>query len=238
MKYMGSKNRLAKELVPIIQRYIDESGYDKYLEPFVGGANVIDKIKCNYKVGCDNHKYLIAFLTALSNGYEPPYDISEDDYKYIKTHQSEYSDEFLGYVGFQLAYGAMWFDSFRRDKQGKRNYALEAYRNVLKQAPHLKDITFKCCDFRSIDDLTGYVIYCDPPYNGTAKYSTGKFPHEEFYDWCRKMSKENIVLVSEYDMPNDFECIWEKDYKCLLSSSKKESDENNKRCEKLFICKK
>ena len=46
MKYVGSKNRLAKELTPIIQSYItdDTKGY---LEPFVGGANMIDKIECN-----------------------------------------------------------------------------------------------------------------------------------------------------------------------------------------------
>lgn len=37
MKYVGSKNKLAKELVPIVQSYInnDTKGY---LEPFVGGA--------------------------------------------------------------------------------------------------------------------------------------------------------------------------------------------------------
>lgn len=62
MKYLGSKNRLSKELAPIIQRYIDESGFNKYLEPFVGGANMIDKIKCEYRFGGDNHKYLIALL--------------------------------------------------------------------------------------------------------------------------------------------------------------------------------
>lgn len=37
MKYLGSKNRLSKDLAPIIQKCIDKSGYDKYLEPFVGG---------------------------------------------------------------------------------------------------------------------------------------------------------------------------------------------------------
>ena len=45
MKYMGSKNRLSKELAPIIQSYVDK-GCSGYLEPFVGGANMIDKIKC------------------------------------------------------------------------------------------------------------------------------------------------------------------------------------------------
>ena len=37
MQYMGSKNRLAKELIPIIQSYINDDT-KCYLEPFVGGA--------------------------------------------------------------------------------------------------------------------------------------------------------------------------------------------------------
>lgn len=234
MKYMGSKNRLAKELVPIIQSYITPSTKG-YLEPFVGGGNLIDKVECENKYGSDNHKYLIAFLDALSKGYEPPRNISEEEYKYIKTHQEEYSDEFLGYVGFQLSYGAKWFDTFRRDKIGKRKYDEEAYRNVMKQAPLLKGIKFKHCDFQDINNISGFVIYCDPPYRDTANYSTGDFPYDEFYEWCRKMSKNNIVLVSEYNMPSDFKCIWEKEHKCLMYSSKESNDNKNNRIEKLFI---
>ena len=236
MKYMGSKNRLSKELVPIIQSYIT-SETKGYLEPFVGGANVIDKINCTKKFGSDNHKYLVAFLDALSNGYEPPINISEDEYKYIKTHQEEYSDEFLGYVGFQLSYGAKWFDAFRRDKIGKRKYDEEAYRNIMKQSPLLKGIKFKHCKFQDINNIEGFVIYCDPPYKDATSYLTGDFPYEEFYDWCREKSKNNIVLISEYNMPNDFECIWSKEYKCLMHSNKESNDDKNKRVEKLFICK-
>ena len=33
-----------------------------YWEPFVGGANMIDKIKYEYKYGTDKHKYLISLL--------------------------------------------------------------------------------------------------------------------------------------------------------------------------------
>ena len=71
---------------------------------------------------------------------------------------------FLGYVGFQLSYGAKWFDTFRRDKIGKRKYDEEAYRNVIKQAPNLKGIVFKHCSFQDINNIKGFVIYCDPPY--------------------------------------------------------------------------
>ena len=61
MKYVGSKNRIAKELAPVIQSYITENTVG-YLEPFVGGANMIDKIKCKYKSGFDIHQQLIALL--------------------------------------------------------------------------------------------------------------------------------------------------------------------------------
>lgn len=46
IKYMGSKSRIAKDIIPIIQKYIDDNEITSYIEPFCGGANVIDKIKC------------------------------------------------------------------------------------------------------------------------------------------------------------------------------------------------
>ena len=38
MKYMGSKSRIAKDIVPIIQKCIDDNGINVYVEPFVGGV--------------------------------------------------------------------------------------------------------------------------------------------------------------------------------------------------------
>lgn len=37
MKYIGSKQRISKHIVPIIQKYIDENNITEYYEPFVGG---------------------------------------------------------------------------------------------------------------------------------------------------------------------------------------------------------
>ena len=36
MKYIGSKAKIANDIVPIIQRYIDEHNIKQYIEPFVG----------------------------------------------------------------------------------------------------------------------------------------------------------------------------------------------------------
>lgn len=46
------------------------------------------------------------------------------------------------------------------------------------------------------------------------------------------MSKTNIVLVSEYWMPDDgFECIWEGKLKCTLDKSSRTD-----KTEKLYRC--
>ena len=70
MWYVGSKNRLSKELVPIIQNYINKDT-KMYIEPFVGGANMIDKIQCNKRIGCDIHKQLIELLKYVYSENNP-----------------------------------------------------------------------------------------------------------------------------------------------------------------------
>lgn len=85
-----------------------------------------------------------------------------------------------------------------------------------------------------LDKIKNYVIYCDIPYRGTTKYATNQFPYEEFYEWVRGASVDNIVLISEYNMPNDFDCIWQKETKTLLDSNKSKDDKENIRIEKLF----
>lgn len=73
---MGSKSRIAKHIVPILQECINDNALEVYVEPFVGGANVIDKIKCNTRKGYDKNKYLIALLQGITlpNQSPPFYD--------------------------------------------------------------------------------------------------------------------------------------------------------------------
>lgn len=238
MKYVGSKNRLSKQLAPIIQSYVDNSNCKGYIEPFVGGANMIDKIKCDKKYGFDTHKYLIALLQqAQKDTTVFPDTIDKEMYQYVRQYQNDnsFDDWFVGLVGFCASYNGKWFGGYANDVKTKigtiRNYTDEAIANLKKQAPNLKNITFRCRDFRTIkpEKVSGYVIYCDPPYRGTTKYVTDSFPYDEFYEWCRVMSKNNVVLISEYWMPDDFECIWEGKLKCTL-----DKDSRTDKVERLF----
>ena len=66
MKYMGSKNRIAKHLLPIILKDRKEGQW--FVEPFVGGANMIDKVTGN-RIGADLNRYLISgCLTTVNKG--------------------------------------------------------------------------------------------------------------------------------------------------------------------------
>ena len=47
MVYMGAKSKYAGHIVPVLQQTIDENNVSTYIECFVGGANIIDKIKCD-----------------------------------------------------------------------------------------------------------------------------------------------------------------------------------------------
>lgn len=116
MKYVGSKARLSKQLAPIIQSYIDGMG-DKcngYWEPFVGGANMIAKIKFSHKYGSDSHKYLIALLQHIQQMTDDlPDTIAEDEYAAVRTNPNAYADWYVGLVGF-CTFGAKWFGGYPR----------------------------------------------------------------------------------------------------------------------------
>lgn len=241
MKYVGSKNRLSKDLAPVIQSYITEETKG-YLEPFVGGANMIDKIKCSNKIGCDIHKQLIALLNYVKDtSNKLPSTITEDQYTDVRDNKDKYDDWYVGLVGFCGTFGAKYFGGYARgfkaDKITPRDIPSEGIRNLENQRKNLQGIKFINCNFLDLpkEKIKNYVIYCDIPYRGTLKYEVETFPYDEFYKWAKEMAKNNTVLISEYDMPNDdFECIWQKETKCSIDSNKASGDVSQNRIEKLF----
>ena len=239
---MGSKSRIAKHIVPIIQRYIDENNIKKYYEPFVGGANIIDKIDCPKKIGSDLNKYLIALLNHVAEGGELYETVDKELYDKARTafnnrDTSEFEDWQVGNIGFIASYNGRWFDGgyakpgYEKTKNGERyrDYYREAKDNLLNQAESLKGIIFQAQDYREANPC-GCVIYCDPPYANTKQYANARdFNYEAFWQTMREWSDRHIVLISEQNAPDDFECIWEQE----VSRSIKAADKS-KSTEKLF----
>ena len=199
IKYVGSKNRISKYIVPIIQKCIDENNIKIYYEPFVGGANMIDKIKCENRIGNDIHKELIAMWNELQKGWIPTSHITEEEYISVRDNKEKYPDYYVGYVGYHATFGSKYFAgyarSFKADGVTPRDQSNEAYRNTMKQVPSIKDVLFTHGDYKE-HKIKNAVIYCDPPYQGTTKYETESFDYNGFWEWCREMSKENWLFKS------------------------------------------
>ena len=230
MMYMGSKRRIAKYIVPIIREIAQQENVSSYVEPFVGGANLIDKIDfIDRRVGNDINYYVIELFKALQLGWVPPEHISKTEYLHIKENQNDFAPEIVAFVALLCSFGGKWWGGYARNAQG-RNYARAGKNVLLKQKPFLTDVEFLCNSYDKLNIPNKSLVYCDPPYFGTTKYKDN-FDHDKFWNWCRTLeNKRGIpVIISEYAAPKDFECIMEIDHYSTLNKNKKVV-----RIEKLF----
>ena len=229
---MGSKNRIAKHILPIMLAERKPSQW--WVEPFVGGANMIAKVK-GKRIGADSNEFLIKALRLIRDELTAIPDlITEEDYQ--KAKDEMVLDGLTGFIGFAMSFGGKWFGGYRRDVAGTKgcieNMKTQTRRskqNAINQSKDLKGVKFINSDYRSLDLPPNSLIYCDPPYEGTTKYKDG-FNHADFWQWCREKATEgHIVFVSEYNAPSDFECLWQKELSTTISKQ-----EGKKNIEKLF----
>ena len=237
MKYMGSKNRIADEIIQVMTNgyYEFQEKFNQhkvwedatFVDVFCGGCSVIERVPDEYRrIANDKQKYLIAMWKRLTGGYSLglPTHISRELYCDVRDSYNKgddrYRDDAKGWVGFMASFNGRFFDGGYSGhnvvgKNGKsRDYITENMTNTLTQVPHLFGVEWYSMDFEELTDIIPphSLIYCDPPYKGTKQYSTSKnFDYERFYNWCRKMKeKEHLVYISEYNMPDDFTCVWSK----------------------------
>lgn len=240
MRYMGGKGRIAKKLATaIIDNTPEHSG--TYWEPFVGGGATASRMGQHFKVAhySDIHPDLMLMWEALHTGWQPPTEVSYEQYQELR-YATEPS-ALRGFVGFGGSFGGRWFEGYARggfNANGQpRNHQAESARAVLKDIVGMKaseHTNFACRSALEIQPLPGDVVYCDPPYAGTKNYSrTDKLDHELFWDTVRGWAESGVhVFVSEYEAPEGWVCIWEQE---LRSSVRVGSAERHMAVERLFM---
>lgn len=202
----------------------------------------MDKIKCANRIASDSNEDLIALLRYVqtdNNLNIAPIECSFEHYSDVRSNKNtgKYSQEYVALIGYCASYGGRYWDGgYGCDAKGGRSIYTERVRNLKEQAPNLNGIAFSCRDYKDYLNMSveNALFYLDPPYKGTKQYSKQNIDYEEFYDFCRKLSKDNIVVISEYNMPDDFTCIWEKERKVLQKSDRVTGE---KAVEKLFVYK-
>lgn len=228
---MGSKNRIAKHLLPIMLAECEKHGITKWVEPFVGGANMIDKVPDSFdRIGYDVNDHAIHALIDIRDNVESlPNSVSEEEYK---SHKGLPPQSITSWVRFMLSFGGKFDNGYAREKgSDETTFCGYGKRNAIKQSPKIQNVQFICDSYENLE-FTNALIYCDPPYQGTSGYKTGAFDHEKFFEWCRKQAQKNIVFVSEYNAPNDFIEVWRGEVKTNFASTRKKATHNA--LEKLF----
>lgn len=229
--YHGGKQRIGKKLAQVIyNKSMDISEYEEfqikgYCEPFCGMLGVYQHIpelfkdhkpKLKYKAG-DTNKSVIMMWKEAQKGWKPPSNVSEEEYNRLKNAPDSAKK---GYVGHQYSFGGQYFGSYAPKYGRSSDFTSRAIKRVMNIAKKVSRVSFSAKPYTQYTKLKNYVIYCDPPYNNTTQYYKGSFDSEEFYEWCRYMARDNIVFVSEYKAPKDFEKIWSKVVKLTGVQSK------------------
>jgi DNA adenine methylase len=153
----------------------------------------------------------------VNRNWQPPTEITEEQYNDIKANKKQYPKELVGFTGIAVTFGSTWFGTYARNKRGT-NYAMEGRNNLMKQVERLQGTIFTSSSYCDIALPEKSIIYCDPPYEGVAGYKD-KFNHIAFWQWCiEKTNEGHSVFISEYNAPNDFECIWQSELKTNMNA--------------------
>lgn len=96
----------------------------------------------------------------------------------------------------------------------------------LEQLEQLERLELTSSSYDQIEIQPNAIVYCDPPYSDTAKY-TNKFDTKKFLNWAA--TRDFPVYISEYHIADSrFKLIYEVDKRSKLSQDKFVGDKAEK----------
>ena len=233
IKWAGSKKWLFKK-----HPHIFPHKYNTYFEPFLGGAAVFFNLRPQKAVLSDVNGRLISLYKELKDN---PTRLFNKTNKLIETHSDEQyylkREEFnkTGSPYLFLYLNRTCYNGIYRENQ-KGNFNVPIGRQTSKSFPFtqedlkyfsslLKTATLKEQSFLEtlskvkIDDF----IYVDPPYikyendyDSFRKYGKDIFSLQDLEDLAKKLnklSKNNKILFSNFDLPNVRELFTSSEWK-------------------------
>lgn len=208
MKYIGGKYRYQKQIMEVINYYIEVG--QPYYEPFIGGAWIAQNIQNRPVYASDHDIDLILLYQEAQRGTDfIPDELSEEMYNDLKHRNLKLGEHspLIGFAKYACSFGGKAWGGYSRYRNRVASASAEGKRSIKKQMAKMKHVDFSHRDYRELSEVSDSFIYCDPPYyDCTPAYCKG-FDHIEFWQWVRDMSRTNTILVSEYVAPDDFDCV-------------------------------
>lgn len=226
----GGKAKIGKQIYEFIKG-IEQDNDQPYFEPFCGLLGVgIHFLKDKRKTVhfCDKNEDMMLMWKELQDGWVLPHEsCCRDEYKEFK--KSDEHSAIRGFMGIASAYSGIFFAGYRPNSI-KQNFFTNTRNGLMKMVEHLNCTFLDARDYRSFHPK-GKTIYVDPPYfnNNIQSEHFNNFDHDVFWDIMRKWSVDNLVIISEYQAPDDFKMVWSKPFSSVYHSK------INNYVEKLFM---
>lgn len=201
MQYVGSKSKIAVPIVSLLNEL--RSPGQAYYEPFIGGGSIGSRVS-DPRFLSDVNPDLIALYQGILDGVRDfPLVMTEGEYrswkkKPISAHRA--------WVGFHWGYRGKFFGMFDYLRKERPQSAID---ELVAQVMKFEGATLRCCPYWELEPVDA-LVYCDPPYVGTAKYEgVDAFCHAKFW---RHLTEEwhergNMVIVSEYVAPKNWPAV-------------------------------
>lgn len=203
MRYFGGKSRVGAKVAAVIN---DAARGRPVWEPFCGACGVTQYLR-GPVVATDIHPELIAMWQRLQDGWVPPARVTLAEYDAAR--HGEVDAALRAFIGFGCSFSGKWFGGFARGaqhadrKNTARNYAENARNGLLRKLHRLPPGTvFTVADFYARVPSEP-VIYCDPPFAGTAAFpGCPPWDSQAFVAHCEGLvARGHEVFVSEYTAP-------------------------------------
>lgn len=226
-------NDLDKDITNAFERVISQDR--EWIKTLIVSRNEFFEIKEKENKTTDD------FLKLLVNSFGNDkksylYSKGTSDLKYnIAKEIIEKHDVFSGYTQTETYKRSI--DKLLRLEQLERRQRFQQLEQLqqLQQLQKLNKIKATNKSYHTFSDVSGAVLYLDPPYEGSHQKSyINSFDSQEFYDWAFEIAKTNIVIISSYSISDErFEVVYSFD----KAHSTLESGTRNDKCEKLFMVK-
>ena len=194
-----------------------------------------------FEVKAKENKTTDDFLKLLVNSFGNNklrylYNKEKSDLKYnLAKEIIEKYDIFSGYKQTETYKRSI--EEYKQLEQLQQLQQLERLQRLeqLERLQQLNKIKATDKSYHDFSDVSGAILYLDPPYEGSYQESyINSFDSQEFYNWAFEMSKSNIVIISSYSISDErFEVVYSFD----KARSTVQGGTRNDKCEKLFMVK-
>ena len=231
-------NDLDKDITNAFERVISQDR--EWIKTLIVSRTEFTEIKAKENKTTDDFlKLLINSFGNKKRNYLYSKETSDLKYNLAKEIIGKH-DVFSGYTQTETYKKVTYNAKRENDKRLQQLEQLEQLQRLqqleqLQRLQQLDEVKATNKSYHTFSDVSGAVLYLDPPYEGSCQKSyINSFDSQEFYDWAFEIAKTNIVIISSYSISDErFEVVYSFD----KAHSTLEGGTRNDKCEKLFMVK-